>query len=99
MSFTPGSTNSRIQVGSAVTDLDDKVGSFIVFVWPDDSKGPSGTFAVSKNDIFVDWKRLSCVKDANGAYIVPSVNGLQLIVGLNDPTIRDYATFNVKILG
>lgn len=98
MSFTEGNT-STVNCGSVVSALEGKVGSFVIFVWPDASTGPSATFAVSKNDTSVDWKRLSCVKDSNGIYILPSVSGTQLSLGLSDANNNDYATFNVKVLG
>lgn len=98
MSFTEGNV-SQFNTGDVVDALEDKVGSFIIFVWPDDSSGPSATFAISKNDSCVDWKRLSCVKDNNGVFLVPSVDGTHLSMGLSDPNNTDYSSFYVKILG
>jgi|SRR6478609_5919716 len=98
MSFTEGNT-FKAQLGSVLESLRNKVGSFIIFVWPDASSGPSATFAISKNDVSIDWKRLSCVKDANGVFIVPSKEDKDICLGLSDATNTDYTMFNVKVLG
>ena len=98
MSFTEGNV-SQFNLGGVVDALQNKVGSFIIFVWSDDTAGPSATFAISKNDSSADWKRLSCVKDANGVFLVPSVDADQLYIGLSDENSTDYTSFNVKILG
>lgn len=98
MSFTEGNV-SQFDNGGVVDALEGKVGSFVLLVWPDQSAGPSATFAVSKNESSVDWKRLSCVKDANGVFLMPSVNGTQLSIGLSDPNNTDYSSFHVKVLG
>lgn len=98
MSFTEGE-QCQVNTGAAIDALDDKFGSFLLFIWPDsNSSGPSATFAVSKNDIGIDWKRLSCVKDASGVYIVPKVMGKNLFLTLSAST-DDYPFFHVKILG
>jgi len=98
MSFTDGSV-TQFNIDGVVDALTDKVGSFVILVWPDDTAGPSATFGVSKNDLYVDWKRLSCVKDADGVYLMPSVDGTDLCIGLSDPNSTSYTVFNVKILG
>lgn len=98
MSFTIGYT-TQVQCGSAIDALDDKIGSFIIFVWHDKIDGPSSTFAVSKNNQGIDWKRLSCVKDSHGLFLVPEVDGTTFSLNLNQKDSTEYSTFNVKILG
>lgn len=98
MSFTEGNT-TQVNYGAVVDALEGKVGSFIIFVWPESHQGPSASFSVSKNSTGIDWKWLSCVKDVNGVYIMPSTKGTALCIGLSDENSTQYTTFNVKILG
>ena len=97
MSFTEGN-QFTLNKGELVTALDGRVGSFIIFVWTDDTSRASATFAMSKNDANVDWKRLSCVKDVNGLYICPYVDGVRICFDMNEAN-NDYTVFNVKMLG
>jgi hypothetical protein len=97
MSFTNGEV-CQIDTGACIEVLDDKFGSFLLFIWGETNAAPSATFGVSKNETGIDWKRLSCVKDSNGIFIVPHVNGQHLFLTLNSSTDM-YPFFHVKILG
>lgn len=97
MSFTEGNV-TQVRLGESIAALDDKVGSFIVLIWPESGSGPSATFAVSKNDHCIDWKRLSCVRDENDVFIMPKVSNHGLLIHLTSDDGK-YSLFNVKILG
>lgn len=97
MSFTEGN-QFTVNKGEPFTELDNRVGSFIFFVWTDDTSRASATFAVSKNDANVNWKRLSCVRDTDRYYICPSVDGTSMSFDMNEAD-NDYTVFNVKIIG
>jgi len=97
MSFTEG-RECKVNTGASIDALDDKFGSFLLFIWPDEnSTGPSAAFSVSKNSTGIDWKRLSCVKDKDGVFIVPQVNSGHLFLTLSSNA--NYPFFHVKILG
>lgn len=100
MSYTDGKTFT-VNTGEVLDELTDKVGSFFLLFWPDVSNGAtdgaSALFAVSKNGFSADLRRLSCVKDGSGQFLVPICEGNDIRLTMNDGTVG--MPFYVKIMG
>ena len=100
MSYTEGNTFT-VTTGDIITELNDKVGSFLLFFWPEVTDGAtddaSALFAVSKNGFSADLRRLSCVKNADTKFLVPVCEGNNVRLTLNDGTIGE--RYYVKIIG
>lgn len=97
MSFTEGNV-IQLSCPAGISELDDLYGSFIIMFWPENHDGPTASFAVSKNSSGIDFKRLSCVRDAAGIYINPRVDSGRFILDLSAAS-KLYKVFNAKILG
>lgn len=97
MSFTDGNT-SVVNCGDAISSLDDKVGSFIIFIWSDTAGAPTATFGLSRNNVECNVRRISCCRDSNGCYLNIEKKDGRFWLGTSEGN-DNYPQFNVKILG